>query len=151
MSNHEQSAPSQPTSAVWNKVGRGKEPTPQDRGGLPSDAALREYCDRNYNQLLPIISDKFKKEKERNKKLKEVKDRVNFEGSYETSRYSESRMMSAKEHEGRHRSRRSRSPRPSPSVFSRIRCDRSRSSRSREKQGGVFKGWELEERVCLHA
>ncbi|GJX78576.1 reverse transcriptase domain-containing protein, partial [Tanacetum coccineum] len=31
MSNHEQSAPSQPMSAVRNTVGRGKEPTPQDR------------------------------------------------------------------------------------------------------------------------
>nr|GEY24096.1 reverse transcriptase domain-containing protein [Tanacetum cinerariifolium] len=47
--------------------------------------------------------------------------------------------MSAKEHEGRHKSRRSCSPRPSPSVFSKIRCDRSRSPRSREKEGGVFK------------
>nr|GEV56805.1 retrotransposon protein, putative, Ty3-gypsy subclass [Tanacetum cinerariifolium] len=32
MSNHEQPAPSQPTSAVRNTVGRGKEPTSQDRG-----------------------------------------------------------------------------------------------------------------------
>ncbi|GJT92758.1 cysteine synthase [Tanacetum coccineum] len=47
--------------------------------------------------------------------------------------------MSAKEHEGRHRSRRSRSPRPSPSVFSRLKRNRSRSPRSREKEGGVFK------------
>ncbi|GKE67521.1 hypothetical protein Tco_1521682, partial [Tanacetum coccineum] len=31
MSNHEQLAPSQPTSAVRNTIGRGKEPTPQDR------------------------------------------------------------------------------------------------------------------------
>ncbi|GJU33360.1 hypothetical protein Tco_1176949 [Tanacetum coccineum] len=58
-----------------------------------------------------------------------------------TSRYSESRTISTKEHEKRHKSRRSRSPRPSPSVFSRIRRDRSRSPRqnSREKEGGVFK------------
>nr|GEW44580.1 reverse transcriptase domain-containing protein [Tanacetum cinerariifolium] len=47
--------------------------------------------------------------------------------------------MNTKEHERRHRSRRSRSPRPS--VFSRIKCGRSRSPRqnSREKEGGVFK------------
>ncbi|GJY03017.1 reverse transcriptase domain-containing protein [Tanacetum coccineum] len=116
MSNHEQLAPSQPTSAVRNTVGRGKEPTPQDRGGLMSDAALREYCDKNYNQLLLIIAEKFNKEKERNKKLKE-------------------------EHKKRYRSRRSHSPRPSPSVFSRIKRDRSRSpnQNSREKEGGVFK------------
>ncbi|GJZ33115.1 hypothetical protein Tco_0578551 [Tanacetum coccineum] len=37
MSNHEQSVPSQPTSAVRNTVGKGKETTPQDRGGHASD------------------------------------------------------------------------------------------------------------------
>ncbi|GKB98166.1 hypothetical protein Tco_0984303 [Tanacetum coccineum] len=141
MSNPEQSAPSQPTSAVRNTVGRGKEPIPQDRSGPASDAALREYCDKNYNQLLPIIAEKFNKEKERNEKLKEVKARLNFGGGSGTSRYSESRTMSTREHERRHRSRRSRSPRPSPSVFSRIRRERSTSPRQkpREKEGGVFK------------
>ncbi|GKD52464.1 hypothetical protein Tco_1281440, partial [Tanacetum coccineum] len=72
MSNHEQTAPSQPTSAVRNTVGRGKEPTPQDRGGPASDAALREYCDKNYNQLLPIIAEKFNKEKERRRHVQKV-------------------------------------------------------------------------------
>nr|GEW29450.1 reverse transcriptase domain-containing protein [Tanacetum cinerariifolium] len=121
--------------------GRGKEPTSQDRGGPASDAALREYCDKNYNQLLAIIAEKFNKEKERNEKLKEVKAQLNFEGCSRTSRYSESRTMNTKEHEKRHRSRRSRSPRPSPSVFSRIRRNRSRSpnQNSREKKEGVFK------------
>nr|GEY13508.1 reverse transcriptase domain-containing protein [Tanacetum cinerariifolium] len=80
MSNHEQTAPSQTTSATRNKVGRGKEPTPQDRGEPASDATLREYCDKNYNELMPIIAEKFNKEKERNEKLKEVKARLNFEG-----------------------------------------------------------------------
>ncbi|GJU96909.1 reverse transcriptase domain-containing protein [Tanacetum coccineum] len=63
---------SQPTSAVQNTVGREKGPTPQNRGWPASDAALREYCDKNYNQLLPIIAEKFNKEKERNEKLKEA-------------------------------------------------------------------------------
>ncbi|GJY71413.1 hypothetical protein Tco_0475116 [Tanacetum coccineum] len=137
----EEICPSQPTSTVRNTIGRGKEPTPHDRGKIAFDAALREYCDKNYNQLLPIIAEKFNKEKERNEKLKEVKSRINFEGCSGTSRYSESRTMSTKEHEKRHRSRRSRSPRPSPSVFSRIRSDWSRlpNQNSREKEGGVFK------------
>nr|GEX73754.1 reverse transcriptase domain-containing protein [Tanacetum cinerariifolium] len=39
--------------------------------------------------------------------------------------------MSTREHEKRHKSRRSRSPRPSPSVFSRIRRERSRSSKQK--------------------
>nr|GEY05915.1 reverse transcriptase domain-containing protein [Tanacetum cinerariifolium] len=141
MSDHEQTAPSQPTSAVRNTVGRRKEPALQDQGGPASDAALWEYCDMNYNQLMPIIAEKFNKEKEKNEKLKEVKARINFEGCSGTSRYSESRKMNTKEHEKRHRSRRSRSPRPSPSVFLRIRRNRSRSpnKKSREKERGVFK------------
>ncbi|GJU56530.1 hypothetical protein Tco_1230244 [Tanacetum coccineum] len=141
MSNPKQSAPSQPTSAVRNTVGRGKEPDLQDRGGPASDAALREYCDKNYNQLLPIIAEKFNREKEKNEKVKGVKGQLNFDGSSGTSWYSESRTMSTREHEKRHRSRRPRSLRPSPSVFSRIRRERSRSPRQklREKEGGVFK------------
>nr|GEX12821.1 reverse transcriptase domain-containing protein [Tanacetum cinerariifolium] len=71
-----------PTFTVPNTVRRGKEPTPQ--GGPTSDAALREYWDKNYNQLMPIIAEKFNKEKERNEKLKEVKARLNFEGCSET-------------------------------------------------------------------
>ncbi|GJR28622.1 hypothetical protein Tco_1104854 [Tanacetum coccineum] len=148
MSNPEQSAPSQPTSAVWNTVGRGKEPVTQDRGGPASDAALREYCDKNYNQLLPIMAEKFNREKEKSEKLKELKARLNFEGCSGTSRYFESKMMSTKEHEKIHRSRRLRSPRTS--VFSRIRRERSRSPRQKSKEGACSKGWEVEGRVCLH-
>ncbi|GJR23192.1 hypothetical protein Tco_1393806 [Tanacetum coccineum] len=46
-------------------------------------------------------------------------------------------MTDTKEHEKKHRSRRSRCPRTS--VFSRMRCKRSRSPRQRSKEGGVFK------------
>ncbi|GKD56817.1 hypothetical protein Tco_1290204, partial [Tanacetum coccineum] len=105
MSNLEQSAPSQSTSAMRKTIGRGKEPVSQDRGGPAFDAALQEYCDKNYNQLLPIIAAKFNKEKGKNKKLKGVKSRLNFDGSSRTSRYSESRTMSTREHERRHKSR----------------------------------------------
>ncbi|GJZ02188.1 hypothetical protein Tco_0520149 [Tanacetum coccineum] len=139
MSNHGHSAPSQPTFTVRNTAGKGKEPTPQDRGGPASDAALREYCDKNYNQLLPIIAEKFNKEKERNEKMKELKARLNFGMHPETSRYSESRTMSSREHERRHRPRRSCSPRPTPIVFSRIK--RSRSPRQRPKEEVMFKRW----------
>nr|GFC36531.1 hypothetical protein [Tanacetum cinerariifolium] len=102
-------------------------------------AALREYCDKNYNQLQPIIAEKFNQEKEKNKKLKEVKARLNFKERFETSRYSESRTMNSREHEIKHRSRRSRSPRHTPSVFLRIRRDRSRSPRQNSRERGVFK------------
>nr|GEZ80713.1 reverse transcriptase domain-containing protein [Tanacetum cinerariifolium] len=104
-----------------------------------SDAALREYCDKNYNRLLPIIAEKFNQEKKRNEKLKEVKAQLNFKERSETSQYFESMTMNTREHERRHRSRRSCSPRHTPSVSSRIRRDRSRSSRQNSREGGVFK------------
>nr|GEY94705.1 reverse transcriptase domain-containing protein [Tanacetum cinerariifolium] len=89
---------------------------------------------------------KFNHEKEKNEKLKELKAQLNFEGCSGISRYSESKTMSTKEHDKRHRSRRSRSPKTI--VFSRIRRERSRSPirrersrspRQRAKEGGVFK------------
>ncbi|GJS40778.1 reverse transcriptase domain-containing protein [Tanacetum coccineum] len=59
----------------------------QDKRKLISDEALREYCDRNYHQILPIIAEKVHQEKVQQEKLKAVKARLNFE---ETSRHSES-------------------------------------------------------------
>nr|GEV51930.1 reverse transcriptase domain-containing protein [Tanacetum cinerariifolium] len=146
MSNPEQTASSQPTSAVRNTARRGKDPVTQDRGGPASDAALQEYCDKNYNQLLPIMAERFNHEKEKNEKLKEIKAWLNFEGCSGTSWYSESKTMSTKKHDKRHISRRPRSPRTS--LFSRIRREQSRSpirreqsrsQRQRAKEGGVFK------------
>nr|GEW96626.1 reverse transcriptase domain-containing protein [Tanacetum cinerariifolium] len=144
--------PTSPRLSCGIRSGEEKSPVSQDQGGPAFDAALQEYCDKNYNQLLPIMAEKFNEEKERNEKLKGVKARLNFGGSSGTSRYSESRTMSTREHEKRHRSRRSRSPRPSPSVFSRIRRERSRSPKQnlKEKEGDVFKRLG-EERVCSHA
>nr|GEV88099.1 reverse transcriptase domain-containing protein [Tanacetum cinerariifolium] len=130
MSNPEQSAPSQPTSAVRNMVGRGKEPVSQDQGGLAPNVALWEYCDKNYNQLLPIIAKKFNKENERNKKLKGVKAQLNFGGSSGTSRYSESRTMSTKEHEKRHRSPKQKLEEKEGGVFKRL-GDRGKSVSAR--------------------
>ncbi|GKC54606.1 reverse transcriptase domain-containing protein [Tanacetum coccineum] len=54
MSTNEQTPLSQPTSVVRNTLG--KEQVPQDLGGPISDEALREYCDTNYHQILPIIA-----------------------------------------------------------------------------------------------
>ncbi|GKF25678.1 hypothetical protein Tco_0081572 [Tanacetum coccineum] len=85
MSTNEQTPLSQPTSVVRNTLG--KEPVPQDPGRPISDESLREYCDRNYHQILPIIAEKVHQEKAQQEKLKAVKARLNFE---ETSHYSES-------------------------------------------------------------
>nr|GEV92794.1 reverse transcriptase domain-containing protein [Tanacetum cinerariifolium] len=61
MSTNEQTPVSQPTSAVRNTLG--KEQDPQELSWPPSDAVLREYCDKNYHQLLPIIAEKVHQEK----------------------------------------------------------------------------------------
>ncbi|GKC20372.1 hypothetical protein Tco_1022522, partial [Tanacetum coccineum] len=85
MSTNGQTTLSQPTSVVRNTLG--KEPVPQNLGKPISDEALREHCDRNYHQILPIIAEKVYQEKVQQEKLKAVKVRLNFE---ETSHHSES-------------------------------------------------------------
>ncbi|GJV85325.1 hypothetical protein Tco_1525223 [Tanacetum coccineum] len=85
MSTNEQTPLSQPTSVVRNTLGN--EQVPQDVGRLTSDEALREYCDKNYYNILPIIAEKVHQEKVQQEKLKAVKAYLNFE---ETSQHSES-------------------------------------------------------------
>ncbi|GKC68762.1 reverse transcriptase domain-containing protein [Tanacetum coccineum] len=89
MSTHSGPSPTTNTSTVRNTVGKGKEiEKSQESPNEPaSDAALREFCDKNYNQLLPILAEKMHQEKVQHEKLKAVKARLNFE---EISQYSES-------------------------------------------------------------
>ncbi|GKB94695.1 hypothetical protein Tco_0980832 [Tanacetum coccineum] len=89
MNTNEQTPVSQPTSVVRNTLE--KEQVPQDSGRPASDAALREYCDMNYHQILPIIAEKMHQEKVQQEKLKAVKARLNFE---EASQHSESGTLS---------------------------------------------------------
>ncbi|GKB72913.1 hypothetical protein Tco_0934325 [Tanacetum coccineum] len=138
MSINEQTPLSQPTSVVRNTLG--KEPVPQDPGRPISDEALREYCDRNYHQILPIIAEKVHQEKAQQEKLKAVKARLNFE---ETSRHSESgtpiRRRDLKERLGP-RYVRSRSGSPEP------RRGRSESPKKKgSERKTVFKRLEKEE------
>ncbi|GKC97282.1 reverse transcriptase domain-containing protein [Tanacetum coccineum] len=71
-----------------------------------SDEALREYRDKNYHQILPIIAEKMHQEKVQQEKLKAVKARLNFE---EDSRHSKSgtpsRRRNLKERLGPRRAR----------------------------------------------
>ncbi|GJV93833.1 reverse transcriptase domain-containing protein [Tanacetum coccineum] len=132
MITNEQTPLSQPTSAVRNTLG--KEQVPQDLGRPASDAALREYYDKNYHQLLPIIAEKVHQEKVQQEKLKALKACLNFE---EASQHSESGTLSGrsdlKERLGpRHTRSVSGSPEP--------RHDRSESPRERDpKRKTVFK------------
>ncbi|GJT66473.1 hypothetical protein Tco_1017953 [Tanacetum coccineum] len=80
-------SPTTNTFAVRNTVGRGKEKSQENPNEPASDAALREFCVKNYNQLLPILAEKMHQEKVQQEKLKAVKAHLNFE---EASQYSES-------------------------------------------------------------
>nr|GEU48020.1 reverse transcriptase domain-containing protein [Tanacetum cinerariifolium] len=68
----------------------GKEQILQDLDRPAFDATLREYYDRNYHQLLPIIIEKVHQEKGQQEKLKAVKSRLNFE---EVSQHSDSGIL----------------------------------------------------------
>ncbi|GKC32331.1 hypothetical protein Tco_1039625 [Tanacetum coccineum] len=117
MSTHEQHTLTVPTSAVRNTGGRSgpqrlEKPTP--------DEVLRELCDKNYHQLLPLIVEKMQKEKEQ-------QDKLNATPTAKT------------EPKKRHENRRSRSPTPVASVFKRLKQNRPPSPRPRpRKEGGVF-------------
>nr|GEY58536.1 reverse transcriptase domain-containing protein [Tanacetum cinerariifolium] len=155
-----------PTSAVRNTMEKGNEQTLENPNRPPSDASLREYCDKYYHQLLPIIAEEVHKEKAQKDKMKEVKARLNFEGCsernskiQEMSQHSESRTPNVRgDLERRRRSRRSRSMSRSPeptSVFFRIRRDKSKSPRhglgaKGIKEGGVFNRLGVREEVCPH-
>ncbi|GKE45518.1 hypothetical protein Tco_1472802 [Tanacetum coccineum] len=89
MSTNEQTPLSQPTSVMRNTLG--KEQVPQDVGRPMSNEALREYCDKNYHQILIIIAEKVHQEKVQQEKLKAVKVRLNFK---EASQHSESGTLS---------------------------------------------------------
>ncbi|GKA18736.1 reverse transcriptase domain-containing protein, partial [Tanacetum coccineum] len=128
MSTHEQQTTNNPTSAVRNTGGRNG---PQGLEEPMSDEVLREMCDKNYHQLLPLIAEKMQKEKEQKDKLNAVKARLIYGDesgikirSREESHYSESKTPTARtEPRRRHRDRHSRSLSPHASeggVFNRL-------------------------------
>ncbi|GJW53942.1 hypothetical protein Tco_0098027 [Tanacetum coccineum] len=86
MSTRSGPSPTTNTSDVRNTVGRGKEKSQENPNEPASDAALREFCDKDYNQLLPILAENMHQEKVQQEKLKQLR-RLNFE---EASQYSES-------------------------------------------------------------
>nr|GEZ05926.1 reverse transcriptase domain-containing protein [Tanacetum cinerariifolium] len=85
-----------------------------------SNEDLREHCDKNYHQILPIIAEKLHQEKAQQEKLKAVKPRLNFE---EASWYSESEMPSR---------RRNLKERLGP-MYARTRSESSKPRRGRSK------------------
>ncbi|GJW21092.1 reverse transcriptase domain-containing protein [Tanacetum coccineum] len=83
MSTNEQTPLSQPTSVVRNTLG--KEQASQDLGRPISDESLREYCDKNYHHILPIIAKKVHQEKVQQEKLKAVKAHLNLKRPHDIS------------------------------------------------------------------
>ncbi|GKA70068.1 hypothetical protein Tco_0776132, partial [Tanacetum coccineum] len=123
MSTHSGPSRTTNTSAVRNTVGRGKEKSQENPNEPASDAALREFCDKNYNQLLPILAEKMHQEKVQQEKLKAVKARLNFE---ETSQHSESGAPSRRR-----------------DIWKERRCS--------EDWKRVYSiGWVIKRRVCPH-
>ncbi|GJS17819.1 reverse transcriptase domain-containing protein [Tanacetum coccineum] len=144
MSTREQYTPTISTSAVRNTGGRSG---PQGLEEPTSDEVLRELCDKNYHQLLPLIAEKMQNEKEQQDKLNAVKARLLYGDesernprNHEESHYSESKTLTARtEPRRRHGSKHFRSPSPIASVFRRLRRNRPPSPRPRpRKEGGVF-------------
>nr|GEY20402.1 hypothetical protein [Tanacetum cinerariifolium] len=74
-----------------NQKRKGEGNVARKLNGPVSDAALREYCDKYYSQLLPILAEKMHHENIQQEKLKAVKARLNFK---EVLQHSESRIPS---------------------------------------------------------
>ncbi|GJZ90031.1 hypothetical protein Tco_0661958 [Tanacetum coccineum] len=117
MGTHEQQTSTISTSVVQNTGGKSG---PQNLKELASNEALRELCDKNYHQLLPLIAEKKQKEKEPQDKLKVVKARLLYGDesgrnprNHEESRYSDSKTPTTRTEPGRRHGRKhSRSPSP---------------------------------------
>ncbi|GKC97642.1 kinase-like domain, phloem protein 2-like protein, partial [Tanacetum coccineum] len=73
MSTHEQQTINNLMSAMRNTGGKNG---PQGLEEPMSDEVLREMCNKNYHQLLPLIAEKMQKEKEQKDKLNAVKARL---------------------------------------------------------------------------
>ncbi|GKD93099.1 reverse transcriptase domain-containing protein [Tanacetum coccineum] len=100
-----------------------------------SDEVLREMCDKNYHQLLPLIAEKMQKEKEQKDKLNAVKARLIYGEesgvkirSHEESHYSESKTPTARTEPRRRRG------------------DRSRRQKSNTYEDDLSQPWTCEER-----
>nr|GEW43911.1 reverse transcriptase domain-containing protein [Tanacetum cinerariifolium] len=83
---HSGPTPTAPTSIVRNTTGRGEEIPQENLDGSAFDATLREYCDKHYNQLLPILAEKCTKRRKDLKKRLGYKHVRSISGSPELRR-----------------------------------------------------------------
>ncbi|GJT19437.1 reverse transcriptase domain-containing protein [Tanacetum coccineum] len=119
--------PATHSSRLLLSGGRKNKQILQDSVRTTSAVDLEEFCEKHYEKLIPIMQISTSYWKRKKEKLEEVKARLDFGDARkkstraQESAYSESRTISPR------RQRRSRSPRCNPSLFTRLRCERSRS------------------------
>ncbi|GKC00519.1 reverse transcriptase domain-containing protein, partial [Tanacetum coccineum] len=89
MSTRSGPSPTTNTSVVRNTMGRRKEKSQENPNEPASDAALREFCDKNYNQLLSILTKKMHQEKGTSRK--ERRNRLRPKDAHSISRSPEPR------------------------------------------------------------
>ncbi|GJR49703.1 hypothetical protein Tco_1400224 [Tanacetum coccineum] len=130
--------PTPGSSAVRNTTGKGSKQSLDGPPGFMPDDKLREFCDKHYDQLLPLMAEKVHQEK-----LHGVQARLSFEGSsrknsqtQEKSQYSElesfDRKKKSKKGEGPARTPCPEAPIPSRVHTSAKRIARDPDRRSRE-------------------
>ncbi|GJZ84995.1 hypothetical protein Tco_0650334 [Tanacetum coccineum] len=75
--------------------------------GIIKEPDLKEFCEKHYEKLLPIMTDKYEYERRKKEKLEEVKARLDFGEAWkkstkvQESAYSESRTMSPRRQRSR--------------------------------------------------
>ncbi|GKA63625.1 hypothetical protein Tco_0763231 [Tanacetum coccineum] len=143
MSKSAKLAPTPTDSVVRNTAGKGSKQTTDDP--MP-DEKLHEFCDKHYNQLLPLMAEKVHQEK-----LQVVQARLTYgESSRRNSQTKEKTRLSESEScDKKMRSKKRRKPSPStmsrgsypsqsPSVFSMLKHGEPDSPRRRSPITTVF-------------
>ncbi|PWA71306.1 hypothetical protein CTI12_AA281850 [Artemisia annua] len=87
MSHQTNTNASAPTSAVCNTGVKDKEAVLGGDGVPTPDTDLQDYCERNYDRIMPFMAEKYH-QKRKQQKLDEVKAHLAFE---DASQQSESR------------------------------------------------------------
>ncbi|GJZ19278.1 hypothetical protein Tco_0555868 [Tanacetum coccineum] len=117
-----------------------------------SDEVLREMCDKNYHQLLPLIAEKMQKEKEQKDRLNAVKARLIYgeESGVKIRNNEESHTQNPKPPNRQYRPRRSHGGRPFRKPFTthqvyskglRRKVPPSPQPRPRKRRGAWFEDW----------
>ncbi|GKD00960.1 hypothetical protein Tco_1171234 [Tanacetum coccineum] len=134
MSTNEQTLLSQPTSILRNTLG--KELVSQDPGMPISDEVLREYYERNYHKILPIIAEKVHQEKEH-----QSEEGVSKKGSDQDDSRRWSHYSSRRDTKSCHQSSRSRATESASDIRYNKRASSRTTEELSESEGSVGGHW----------